>query len=90
MLLATLGGDIYSDFLGGGKRTFLNPYIGFRGGYARFLERNEFVVGGSVGLEIFRTDHVTVSADVRAMGFFGASESPHVGVQPALGANVAF
>ena len=37
----TLGGEMYSDFLGGGKRKFLNPYLGYTLGYARFLGRTK-------------------------------------------------
>jgi len=33
--LVTMGGDIYSDYFGGGRRCWLNLYLGARIGYAR-------------------------------------------------------
>jgi hypothetical protein len=90
LFLLTIGGEFYSEFMGGGNRQWLNPYLGFRGGYARFLGRDEAVGGGVLGIEILRTAAVTLEVETRVYGFFGSSAGGHVGVQPALGVNVAF
>jgi len=90
LFLLTAGGEFYSEFMGEGNREWFNPYLGFRAGYARFLRRNEAAAGGVVGVEILRTEVVTVEAETRVYGFFGSSAGGHLGVQPALGVNVAF
>jgi hypothetical protein len=98
LLLLTLGGEFYSDFLGGGHRRFLNPYLGFRAGYARTTgpsveaeSLSEMVLGGTLGLEIYKNKTVTLDAQVRMYALFGTSElRAHVAVQPALGFNIAF
>jgi hypothetical protein len=90
LFLATLGGELYSDFLGGGRRKWLNPFLGFRAGYARLAGRNEIAVGGSIGVEILQTEFVTLELDTRSYGMFGSSAGAHLTIQPALGANIAF
>jgi len=91
LFLLTLGGEFYSDFLGGGRRRFLNPYIGFRAGYARFLGKNEMTLGGTLGLELFRSKQFVIDSQVRIHALFGNGDvGTHVGVQPAIGFNVAF
>ena len=63
VMLLTLGGEMYSDFLGGGKRRFLNPYLGYTLGYARFLGKNEGVLGVTLGLELVKTKAITVGSE---------------------------
>lgn len=90
VVLVTLGGEFYSDFLGGGRRTWFNPYLGFRGGYARFLDKNEFLAGGTLGLEVFKARACFVDVESRFMGLLGGSEGAHLAIQPGVGFNVAF
>jgi hypothetical protein len=90
LFLATLGAELYSEFLGGGNRRWFNPYLGIRAGYARFLGKNEIVAGGSIGVEIYKAELVTVALDGRLYGMFGSSAGAHLALQPALGANIAF
>jgi hypothetical protein len=90
LFLASFGGELYSEFLGGGRRKWLNPFLGFRAGYARFLKKNEIVAGGSIGVEIFKSEIVSVEFDTRIYGMFGSSAGAHMTVQPALGMNIAF
>ena len=85
-----MGGEFYSDYLGGGQRRFLNPYIGYTLGYARFLEKNEGVFGITLGVELVKTKTVSVDLSGRGFGMFFSSAGTHVGVQPTLGANFAF
>ena len=72
-VLATYGAAMYSDFLGRGKRRFLNPYLGFRLGYG-YLDYNAFAVQGELGVELFKHEYVMVDASVRATGLFGADD----------------
>lgn len=69
-ILATVGGAVYSDYLGHGRRHFLNPYLGIRAGYGR-LEGSNFVLAADAGLEIFKTEMVLVDVNLRATSFFG-------------------
>jgi hypothetical protein len=88
--LVTLGGDIYSDLLGGGHRRTFNPYLGLRIGYGRVQGSDDVVLGGVIGLEIVKTKRFILDAQFRGLGMFGKNESPHVGLQSSIGANVAF
>jgi hypothetical protein len=88
--LVTMGGDIYSDFFGSGRRQFLNPYVGLRGGYARIDGKNNALVAGTVGLELFRSKGFLLDLQARLHLFFGNSDGAHAGFQPTLGMNVAF
>lgn len=87
--LVTVGGDAYSALLGGGQREFLNPFLGLRAGYARVSGSNDFVIGANVGLELWKTKYATVDADLRVLGLFG-KEPAELGLEPTLGAHVAF
>jgi hypothetical protein len=90
LTLLTLGGEFYSDFLGAGRRRWLNPYLGVRGGYARVEGRDQFIVGGTLGMELFKSDPVTLSFDARFFEAFGGPLGNHLVIVPALGANFAF
>lgn len=86
-LVATLGGASYSDFLGGGRRTFLNPYLGMRLGYA-YLGEPHLVLAGELGLELYKQKYVVVDLSARVLGLvFNRSE---VAFQGALSAQVPF
>ena len=89
VVLVTIGGDTYSDLLGAGKRRFLNPYLGLRAGYARVSGANDLTAGATLGTEIWKNDYATIDADLRVLGLFG-SDGAEIGLQPTLGANVAF
>ncbi len=89
-LMITAGGDLYSDYLGGGSRRWFNPYIGFRGGYSRVAGYNELVAGGALGFELYKSPVLLVDTEVRLYGAFGNHYGAHALVQPALGINVAF
>jgi Domain of unknown function (DUF4349) len=90
VVLFTIGGEMYSDFLGGGKRKFLNPYLGYTIGYARFLGHNEALLGATLGLELLKTNAITVDLNARAFGLLFGSDGTHVGVEPVLGVSVPF
>ena len=88
-VLVTVGGDVYSDFLGGGNRRFLNPFLGVRVGYARITGVNDLAAGATLGVELWKSEYATVDTDLRVLGLFGKSGS-EIGLQPTIGANVAF
>jgi hypothetical protein len=68
--LATFGGDIYSDLLGRGRRSFLNPYLGLRLGFG-YLDRATFAFAAGGGVELFKHEYVLVDLNVRAVGLAG-------------------
>jgi hypothetical protein len=69
-VLATYGVGMYSDFLGRGRRRFLNPYLGARIGYG-YLDYHAFAVQGQAGIELFKHKYVLVDVDVRATALIG-------------------
>jgi hypothetical protein len=89
-VLVTLGGRFYSEYLGNGERPYLNPYLHARAGYARFLSRNEAVVGAGLGLELLKLEWLTIDLEGRGSVLFGSKAGGHVGAEPSLGASVAF
>jgi len=89
--LLTAGGDLYSDFLGGGKRRFLNPYFGFRMGYARTLGLNDFAAGVTLGLEIYKSKMVMLDLTGRALALVGNKDvGAHMAASSAMTLHVAF
>jgi len=70
-VIATIGGATYSDFLGGGKRRTLNPYIGMRAGYA-YLDSHRFTAQAEAGVELIKTKYVMIDASARATTLFGS------------------
>jgi hypothetical protein len=88
--LALTGIDLYSDLLGGGRRTFLNPYLGVRAGYAQTAARGDLALGGVIALELVKTRSILLGLQLRALALVGNESGPHVGLGPTLGANVAF
>jgi len=89
-VLASLGGEIYSDLLGGGERRFLNPYMGWRAGYARFGSDNQALVGATLGLELYKNRWFGLDAEARNYLAFGGPRGGHYLLEPALSARVAF
>jgi hypothetical protein len=69
-VVGTIGSALYSSFLGGGRRQWLNPYLGFRVGVGYLSEQKAPVVGGELGLEIYKHKYIQVGVAVRAIAFF--------------------
>lgn len=90
VILATLGGELYSDRLGGGERRFLNPYLGWRLGYARFDKDNQALLGATIGLELYKNDWLTVDAEARNYLAFIGDRGAHYLLNPALSAAISF
>ena len=86
----TLGTALYSDYVGAGKRRALNPYFGFRTGYAHAPHQSLFPLGGVLGLELLKSEYLLFSLEARAYGLIGRKQGPDFAVEPALGLNVAY
>lgn len=81
----------YSDFLGGGRRRYLNPYLGLRLGTGSFDDHALFAFGGEVGLELVRTKLFLVDLTGRALGFvFGKNVTNQLALEGVLGVGVPF
>jgi hypothetical protein len=89
-IVATLGGELYSERLGGGERHFLNPYLGWRAGYARFDRDNQALIGATIGLELYKNDWFGVDAEARNYLAFVGDRGAHYVLNPALAARIAF
>ena len=85
----SLRGEAYSDFLGRGKRTFMNPFFGYSLGWSRITDVDFLSFGLTAGVELVKTDYVLVDLAVN-----GAALTNHhdlrMAVEPHLGVNVAF
>ena len=69
--VATIGSELYSDLLGGGRNRFFNPYLGIRVGYANLMSDGAFALGGVAGVEMFKTESLTLELDLRGPGRLG-------------------
>ena len=90
LFLVTAGSDLYSDRLGGGKRHSFNPYIGFRVGYARLLGDDAFVLGGTLGVELWKSKALSIDLETRAYGLLGLEDGTHALIQPGAALHVAY
>ena len=71
--IITLGAGSYSEFLGDGLNTFLNPHLDFKVGYASDGD-GHFVFGGGVNLELFRFKYAFLNLRAEGLGFVSDSE----------------
>jgi len=85
--MASVGSAIYSDFLGSGKRKFLNPYLQMRLGYG-YINESSFVAGAGAGVELFKHKRVVIDVNVNSIGFI--RDSVKLGVVTGVGAVLAF
>ena len=89
-VLASMGGEIYSDLLGGGERSYLNPYLGWRAGYARLDHDSQAIIGATLGLELYRNRWFGLDLEARNYLAFLGDRGAHYLLSPALAARVAF
>jgi len=66
----TLASSSYSEFFGDGERSFLNPHVGFKLGYASDAGHN-FVFGGGLGVELLRFKYAFVNLRAEGLGLVG-------------------
>jgi hypothetical protein len=91
--LVTAATGLYSDFLGGGRRRFLNPYLGFRAGGAKLNGFGAFAYGAEAGLEIVRFRLFLVEVVGRALGLWYNRDNPPTSdilLEGTLGVGVPF
>ena len=86
----TVGTAFYSDYFGGGQRRTLNPYIGFRTGYAHAPGQSLFPLGGTVGVDLYKSERVLLGVEARAYALIGREHGPDFALEPALGLNFAY
>ena len=90
-MLLTLGWGVYSDFLGGGRRLFGNPYLGLRVGGGGINGRGAFAYAGELGVELVHHPRFLVDLTGRAMGLlYGKSPRSDIAFQGVLGIGVPF
>jgi len=91
-VFVTLHSAAYSDFLGGGRRRFLNPYLGLLAGGAQVSGDGAFTAGASLGLELYRGQRLLVDVTTRAQVLFYSKDRrpAETVLQAALGAGVPF
>jgi hypothetical protein len=90
--LVTVHTAVYSDFLGGGRRRFLNPYIGLLAGGARVSGAGAFTAGAAVGVELYRGPRLLVDLTTRAQVLLYSDDKrpSDTAVQAALGVGMPF
>jgi hypothetical protein len=89
VVIGSAGGALYSSFLGGGRRRFLNPYLGFRAGFGYLSSEKCGLIAGELGLEIFKHKYLQVEATARSVAFF-RDDTTDVALQAQLGFAVPF
>jgi len=89
-ILATVGGQVYSDLLGGGERRFLNPYLGWRVGYGRFDTDDQALLGATLGSELYKNRWFGADVEARNYLAFGGARGSHYVFTPAVSARIAF
>ena len=87
---ASIGGEVYSDYLGGGRRRWLNPYLGFRGAYLHHQGLHEAALGATVGIELWRSDMLLFDIQARGYAAFASELGLHALLEPGLGLHMAF
>jgi hypothetical protein len=76
--LLTVSGATYSDFLGGGRRRFGNPYLGLSFGGARMNGLGALAYGVEAGVELVRYKLFLVQVSGRAIGlWYHRDSAPH-------------
>jgi hypothetical protein len=88
--IVTLGTDIYSDLFGNGTRRFLNPYVGFRTGFAHAPGQPLFPIGGTVGVDLYKTSGALLAIEARGYALIGRKDAVDFGLEPALTLNVGY
>ena len=69
---------------------YLNPYLGWRAGYARFEGHHQALLGATLGLELYKNDWFDLDLEARNHLLFGGELGAHYALEPALGVSVAF
>lgn len=87
-VVGTFGGALYSSFLGGGRRAFGNPYLGYRLGIGYLSGSSAPVIGAELGLELYKHKYLQIDASLRAIAFL--RDDTDTALQGQLGVAVPF
>lgn len=91
--LLTAAVQTYSDYLGGGRRRYANPYLGLRLGGGSINDYGTFAYGADVGVEIVHYRQFLVQVEGRALGLrYNHSFDPHgdIALEATIGVGVPF
>jgi hypothetical protein len=91
--LLTMAVQTYSDFLGGGRRRYVNPYLGLRLGGGSINDYGTFAYGADVGVEVVHYRQFLVQVEGRALGLrYNHSFDPHsdIALEATIGVGVPF
>ncbi len=69
-VIATLGVGKYARSMGDGEKSALNPFAGLRVGYG-YVGEHALVLAGELGLELYKSSGVALSASIRPQGLIG-------------------
>lgn len=86
-VVVTLGTGKYARSTGDGRRQWLNPFAGVRMGYAH-IDRSSFVVSAELGVELFKSAGIALSASVRPSAFVG--KNSQVALESGSSLSLAF
>jgi hypothetical protein len=80
-----MGGDDATALDGRGRSRVVRG-----AGVCGSVGHDELALGGSLGVELFRSEAVFVDLQSRLYGLVGRGEGTHFAVQPLLGVNFAY
>lgn len=87
-ILATVGNSYYSAILASSQRSWLNPWLSWRFGYA-FIEERRALLGVDIGLELYRKEWISIDLSGRFAALMGNTKSS-LGRQYGLSVLVPF
>jgi hypothetical protein len=88
--LFTVHSAAYSDFLGAGRRRWLNPYLGLLVGGGSLDGLGFFTAGASAGVELYRGPRLLVDVGARAQGLFHGKDDQPADLALQMGVGVGF
>ena len=88
-VLASLGTALYSDYFGGGRRRFGNPFLGGRVGYGYLSGRSGVLFAAELGVELYRHPMLLVEAEARAFAI-AVDPTTEAGFEGLLGVSLPF
>lgn len=88
-VIGTVGAALYSRTLGGGRRTYGNPFLGFRAGFGYLSGERSGLLGGELGIELVRHKRLQLEFAGRAVVFF-RDQGADAALQLQLGVLVPF
>ncbi|WP_394829350.1 DUF4349 domain-containing protein [Pendulispora albinea] len=88
--MAQTGWDVWTRNFQSSKHRWLLPYAGVRLGFAMLQDRPDFLAGIVCGVDIFRSESISIGIQARGLMLAGNPDGPHFAIQPALTAELGF